>query len=160
MRYEGMPVGRGWMEKKSAASPTHSRLDYLARGRSVIPTRSRNKHNTTSTVVPGTLGLAYTLVSYLSEARSCLACLVRKRHDSVEVHPPTQEATAAKPWRWRSGCPPKPWRRRACFHPSQPCRLLWRSRLGGFCRRSLSGHGCKAVGLHLEYVEGTDLCIR
>jgi hypothetical protein len=59
----------------------------------VIPTRSRNKHNTTSSVVPGTWGPAYTLVSDLSEARSCLACLGRKRHDSVEVHPPMQEAT-------------------------------------------------------------------
>ena len=35
----------------------------------------------------------------------------------------------------RSGCPPKPWRRRTCF--------------GGFRRRHQRDHGCKAVGLHL-----------
>jgi len=35
----------------------------------------------------------------------------------------------------RSGCPPKPWRRRTCF--------------GGFRRRHQRDRGCKAVGLHI-----------
>ena len=35
----------------------------------------------------------------------------------------------------RSGCPPKPWRRR--------------TRFGGFRRRHNRDHGCQAVGLHL-----------
>ena len=36
----------------------------------------------------------------------------------------------------RSGCPPKPWRRR--------------TRFGGFRRRHKKDHGCKAVGLHCD----------
>src|SRR5437867_12932066 len=35
----------------------------------------------------------------------------------------------------RSGCPPKPWRRRTCF--------------GGFRRTYYRDHGCEAVGLHI-----------
>ena len=49
-------------------------------------------------------------------------------------HPPMQEATAVKPWRNASGCPPKPRRRRTCF--------------GGFRRKLPRDHGRKAVGLH------------
>jgi kynurenine formamidase len=67
-------------------------------------------------------------------------------HIDAPIHPPTQEATAARPPQssatedgssrggMRSGCPPKLWRRRTCF--------------GGFRRRHQRDHGCKAVGLH------------
>jgi hypothetical protein len=54
-------------------------------------------------------------------------------------------------------CPPKPWRRRICFQPSQPCRLLRRSRFGGFRRRNQGTTAVRPWGSNPEH-SGILLC--
>ncbi len=60
---------------------------------------------------------------------------------ACDYHPPTQGPQSYSCGGMRSGCPPKPWRRR--------------TRFGGFRRRYNMDHGCKAVGLHISVGIGT-----